>query len=154
MPRARVDLSGGRVPAASCGVASSQPCPHCWAPGRRAWSSDVESWIPSSKQNFTSTLLKQLKHLSVLLFINYTEEKKYLYLIAFHVVVSEYFFPDNCSQVCFLTYLLERQLRNTNSSFFPGQCSLQGTRQEARSFLCFFFITYQVSSLLVQTSSM
>lgn len=84
---------------------------------------------------------------------NYIEEKSSFSLIAFHVVVSDFFFPDNCSQACFFTHLLERQLRHINSSFFPGECSPQGMRREAHSLLCFFFILYRVSFLLVQTSS-
>lgn len=116
------------------------------------WLLGLEGWGPGSQK-----LLDTLQHADVRkhgtekkteTFFNSsiykTQLKKktvYSYLIAFHVVVSDLFFPDNCSHIGFLTHLLGRWLPNINSPFLLGLDGIFFSGDKARSpFLAVFLL--------------
>lgn len=75
----------------------------------------------------------------------------YSYLIAFHVVVSDLFFPDNCSHIGFLTPLLGRWLPNVNNPFFPDLVFFSGDK--ARSPFLAVFLLHGISGFFFADTS-
>lgn len=122
----------------------------------------LEGWGPGS-QKLLDTLQRADVHkhstektetfFNSIIYKTQSKKKKlYSYLIAFCVVVSDLFFPDNCSHIGFLTHLLGRWLPNINSPFFPGLVFFSGDKAKS-PFLAVFLLHGISGFFFVDTSS-